>query len=195
MNIKKKPLLLGIILFVIMAILYINVSNISLLILKINKIPYTDDAFLEAIELNEEKKVSLFINAGIDVSANNNEPILTASMQTENADTIKKLIDKGANVNAFSPDGHTPLMYSIMADDRQNVKVLIENGADIELTNSDGMTALIFASWFGREEICRILMDSGAVLSKTDDLGKTALDYSKEKNYNRIEAMLEEYPK
>lgn len=58
-------------------------------------------------------------------------------------DVIEILLEKGADVNAATDDGMTPLHYLANSDDlnQSAALMLLENGADAHIVNGDGKTA------------------------------------------------------
>ena len=59
-------------------------------------------------------------------------------------DTMRLLLDKGADVNAKSAAGATALMWA--AADPAKVKLLVERGADVKAVSESGRTALLLAA-------------------------------------------------
>ena len=55
---------------------------------------------------------------------------------------IQEYISQGADVNAMTSDGYTPLMYAAMFNTAEAVRLLIENGADVNAKNFQRQTAL-----------------------------------------------------
>ncbi|MCB1143104.1 MAG: ankyrin repeat domain-containing protein [Leptospiraceae bacterium] len=70
---------------------------------------------------------------------------------------VKLLIDRGANVNATTPDGHTALMYASYNRYPEIVKVLIEHGANVNAKSIQGHTALSEIDDSHKEEIILLL--------------------------------------
>ena len=60
------------------------------------------------------------------------------------------LLGHGADINARSPNGTTPLMMAARYGAMDTVPVLLNAGADTTLTNEQGLTALDFAKRSGR---------------------------------------------
>ena len=58
---------------------------------------------------------------------------------------VHRLIDSGANVNAETYEGVTPLMYASQGGYNSIVKLLIDKGASVDGSASNGYTALISA--------------------------------------------------
>jgi hypothetical protein len=63
------------------------------------------------------------------------------------------LLDKGAAVDAPSPNETTPIMMAIRAGNIQLVRLLLDRGADIRLRNQQGYSAIDAAELFNQEEI------------------------------------------
>jgi ankyrin repeat protein len=63
------------------------------------------------------------------------------------------LLDKGAAVDAPSPNGTTPIMMAIRAGNIQLVKLLLDRGADIRIRNQQDYSAIDIAELFNQEEI------------------------------------------
>jgi len=59
-------------------------------------------------------------------------------------DTVRALLEKGANVNAKGKDGMTALMNAASADYRDIVHSLLEKGADVNAKDNDGWTPLFW---------------------------------------------------
>ena len=74
-------------------------------------------------------------------------------------DTIKYLIEQGANINAKNDLGCTALMSAAAYKSNFNVvRYLVEQGADIHIKNRFGHTALIFAVRYSHPNIVEYLM-------------------------------------
>lgn len=92
-----------------------------------------------------------------------------------NVSTARALITQGANVNARSDLGDTPLIRATRSGHIQVMKVLLDKGADINAQDDRGMTALMWAAHMGDPEMTRILIAKGAKLNIKDNSGFTAL--------------------
>ena len=74
---------------------------------------------------------------------------------------IKKLLDKGADVNAKDKDGETALMAAALRGHTEIVQFLLNKGADVNAKRNDGTTALMAAAREGHTETVRILKQAG----------------------------------
>ena len=61
------------------------------------------------------------------------------------------LLSQGADVNARSPNGTTPLMMAARYGASENVAILLKAGADVALKNEQELTAVDFAKKAGRD--------------------------------------------
>src|SRR5262249_36252809 len=89
------------------------------------------------------------------------------------ANSVRVLLDHGADVNAFDPTGRTPLMYAAVSDliPLDVVKLMIERGADMNATDRHrnsgdaGLTVLDIAKFHGNTPIVDFLTKAGAKTS------------------------------
>jgi len=75
---------------------------------------------------------------------------------------VSELVSKGADVNAKSRYGLTPLQCAVWNNHIQLVKLLIEKGADVNEKLDNGETALSIAKSKNRREIEQLLIQAGA---------------------------------
>ena len=107
-------------------------------------------------------------------------------------DKVKKLIDKGANVNAKNEYGWTPLHIAAWKGHPKVVKLLIKAGAKVNATKDDGWTPLHLAARWGNTEISKLLIDKGANVNATNDDGDTPLHYAAKYGHIEIVEILEQ---
>ena len=79
-------------------------------------------------------------------------------LKEEISQTVKFLIDHGADVNAKTTQGFTALIYASRDGFLKTVEHLITNGAEVDAQTSIGYTALMvsFELYFLRKLICII---------------------------------------
>jgi len=76
-------------------------------------------------------------------------------------DTMRALLDHGANLNARSAAGATALMWA--AADPAKVRLLVDRGADVKTASESGRTALMLAAMSDQSaETVRLLLARGA---------------------------------
>ena len=77
-------------------------------------------------------------------------------------DIVKLLMEHGADLNAQSSSGNTPLHYACCGGYEDVVVTLLDAGASIEETNENGHTPLMEAASAGHVGVAKILLDRGA---------------------------------
>jgi excisionase family DNA binding protein len=88
---------------------------------------------------------------------------------------VNALISRGADVNARTEDGWTPLMLATIKGYAEVARALLKQGADVNARNKKGWTALMFAVSMGDLETMRVLLEGNAEIDVRDNDGKTAL--------------------
>lgn len=94
-------------------------------------------------------------------------------------ETVRLLIDLGADINQETPLG-TPLMKAATnAWNSEVVAILLEAGADVNQEDQNGRTALFYAEAYGNSDISMQLIAAGADVYHTDVNGKTYIEAEK----------------
>lgn len=65
---------------------------------------------------------------------------LHAAAERGNAEYIKILLERGADINIQNEEGYTPLMKAIYRENPETVKLLLDNGADVNIKTNNGET-------------------------------------------------------
>jgi hypothetical protein len=89
--------------------------------------------------------------------------------------TARALLDHGANVNAATPRGITPLALACLGGKRELVSLLLERGAEVDARAKRGETALMVASVAGHNPIVTLLLEHGADPTLQSEDGITAV--------------------
>ena len=93
-------------------------------------------------------------------------------------ESVKLLLDRGADIHAKSDGGDTPLYYAAGEDNLETAHLLLERGADIHAKNKNGDTPLHFAAYYDALETARLLLDRGADIHAKANDGDTPLYYA-----------------
>ena len=103
----------------------------------------------------------------------------TAMCPARHLEMITVLLRAGADANAPSRSGSTPLMGGVMYHNVAGVEALLEGAKDtIDLDRGFGInnaTALGFAAYGGTPELCELLIKTGANRTQINDHGGTKL--------------------
>jgi ankyrin repeat protein len=84
-------------------------------------------------------------------------------------DTMKALLEAGADVNAAGSDGMTALMWA--TGDLTKVRLLVERGANVNAIAQNGTTALVAAAQRGAADVVQYLLGHEADPMATGDEG------------------------
>ena len=93
-------------------------------------------------------------------------------------DGVRDALDAGADVEARSLLGRTPLMFAAGANrNPEVVQALLDAGADVEARNEYGWTPLMFAAEYNENpEVVQALLDAGADATAKNGEKETAWD-------------------
>jgi ankyrin repeat protein len=128
--------------------LLLNTKGIDLE-LKINN---GDNALMIAAHKANKEAVAALLARKVEV----NRPGWTAlhyAAYAGSEDIVRMLLDKGAALDARSPNNTTPIMMAAWGGHIMTVKLLLDQGADATLKNDVNMTAMDFARSVGRTDI------------------------------------------
>jgi ankyrin repeat protein len=140
-----------------------------------------------------------------------NDPAPEGSGRMSSLDLVKKLVAKGANVNArmtkranltntrLNEVGATPFMLAAQTADAELMKALVALGADPLLKNADNSTPLMVAAGLATRspgedagtdsevvEACQVALDLGNDINAVDNNGETAMHAAAYKNLPKV---------
>lgn len=115
-----------------------------------------------------------------DMTFENGELLLRIAVkESPNADTIRALLDMGANVNMELRDGRTALTAAADGRPLDVVKTLLDAGANVNTKNRNtGWTVLMFALKEADPDVVRLLLNSGADVAAENSDGQTPLAFA-----------------
>lgn len=114
-----------------------------------------------------------------------------------NVETVKLLVERGADINAQNSGGNTPLMLAIIKKRQDIVVFLINKNANINTLNNQKWNALSMAAHSGNTEAAKLLLEKGidATIKDTTIHQRTAQEIAKNKGYFVIADMIAEHLK
>jgi ankyrin repeat protein len=83
-------------------------------------------------------------------------------------ETVKFLVEKGANVNVRDQINSTPLLWAAGFGKPETVAFLLAKGADVKASDDNGWTPLIWAAGLGQPQTVDVLVKAGADLKAAD---------------------------
>ena len=93
-------------------------------------------------------------------------------------ETVRLLVDRGAEVNAPDYSHSTPLHLASLQGFLEAVQILIKHGADVNPQNETNLTPLHWASLMGDVQIVQLLIDRGADVTAKDWNDQTPLHFA-----------------
>jgi hypothetical protein len=134
------------------------------------------------------EKFRLLVEAGADVEALRNDGVtgLHNACAGWEVKAAEEWLRAGANVNARTPEGATPLMLAVGSGDI--VRMLLAAGAEVNAVDRDGHSALVHAIFesHGRGWLMvPVLLQAGVKVDFKDREGLTPLDHAR-RVMNRI---------
>jgi len=109
----------------------------------------------------------------VDLHGQDGETALGFAASAGTLHTLKLLLEKGADVNATTETGLTPLM--MVSDDRQKIRELLKGGAKLDAVDRNGRSAIFFAVLNFQTNKLSILLEAGASPRLRDTRGDTPI--------------------
>ena len=91
---------------------------------------------------------------------------------------LQFLVSHGADVNARTKYGNTPLDYAIFENKIEFVQFLLSHGVDVNAKDDCGGTPLHCAAWSSNVEIVKLLISKGADVKAIMEDGDTPIHYA-----------------
>ncbi len=101
-------------------------------------------------------------------------------------EVVEFLLQRGANIEARTERGVTPLYIAVKDSQKEIVELLLQHGANIEAKEEDGFTPLHIAAKDGQKEIVELLLQCGANIEARSEGGVTPLYIAAKNGYKEV---------
>ncbi|MBK9391474.1 MAG: ankyrin repeat domain-containing protein [Bacteroidetes bacterium] len=103
---------------------------------------------------------------------------------------IERLIKKGANINSYTEEGVTPLIFAVSNNKPEAVKTLLKHSPRLDEFTTRWETALMIAVKNNYNIIAEALLRAGAEVDFADNLGASPLHYAALYGYTEMADLL-----
>jgi ankyrin repeat protein len=132
-------------------------------------------SFSSANPLSVSRLAALTLGLASSLLASEFDSSLIEGAKRGDETAVTDWLAKGANPNAASPTGETPLHWAAQRDDLKLAEQLVKAGAEAKATNRYGIAPLILASTQGSAPMVELLLKAGAEVNASTPDGRTPL--------------------
>jgi hypothetical protein len=98
-----------------------------------------------------------------NIANNLGERALYDALRTKQTDCLRLLLKHGADVNAPTADGTSPLMLAVQQNHEESLNILLDHGdCDVDYTDDEGLSALSGAIFDENWHFAKTLLERGA---------------------------------
>ena len=122
--------------------------------------------------------VRLLANKDVDIASVNKkqQTALDLAAGKGHVDTIRVLLELGAEVDHRDQFGFTPLLHATYCGHQASISILMDNGADVKAVSLDGRNAVDLALSKGQKAIASLILDKQPhFLNDKDSEGQLAI--------------------
>ncbi len=162
--------------------------------LKDLSVDYTPQAFIQHAQQGDMQAVKLFVAAGMDPNAKDDDgnTALMAATAENRTEIIKVLLKAKANVNEKNVGGGTALSLAAARGKADTVQLLLDQGAGAPVINE----AFVTAAKNARTDVLRALLEKGVKLNEVgseallEAAGSTVVDVSDQDRNDTVSFLL-----
>jgi ankyrin repeat protein len=133
---------------------------------------------LQAAESGDTAEVLSLIREGAGVNAGGptygNTALIDAAARGY-SETVRALLEKGAEVDGHDNAGRTALMEAAFGGYTDTARLLLEKGANVNAMDDEGWSPLFFAAFSRRSDTARFLLEQGADVNAKNKYDDCAL--------------------
>ncbi|KAL2085395.1 hypothetical protein ACEWY4_018715 [Coilia grayii] len=126
----------------------------------------------------------------VSMSFKDNNSLLHYAVAGGDAESVRSVLGLGAQVNAQSRRGYTPLIVAVLHRLHEICTLLVQHGADATLGDEGAWTPLHFAAQNGDERAARLLLEHGAIADAADEDGWTPLHLAAQNGHEGVARVL-----
>ena len=154
-----------------------------------------DIPILDAVSEGNVDVVKMYLADGLDLNLKyeqwNSTTLLHRAVAADQEETVKLLIDNGADINAKDINSNAPLSLTGIHGNVSVADLLVSGGADLNYKGFGGWTSLHIAAFEGHMHLVNYLVSRrGADVEIKDDGGTTALHCAALKGHDNIIKLL-----
>jgi hypothetical protein len=123
-------------------------------------------------------------------NGNTTDESIFLAVRIDDLSRVRRLLERGANVNAVDDNGRTLLHVAVEYAHRDIVALLIRSGANVDAVDNYGWTPLHVAVEYAHRDIVALLLRSGANVDAVDNNGWTPLHWAAHDGHRDIVALL-----
>ncbi|MBF8246369.1 MAG: ankyrin repeat domain-containing protein, partial [Rickettsia sp.] len=145
---------------------------------------------LQNFKFNFSNNIANAAKKAVIVTTSSQKRILHYAAEYDSVELAEFMLDHGAEINAQSSLGLTPLAMAALNNKLATGELLLKKHANVNLEDSNDQTPLHAATWLNYAQFVNLLINYGANLNAKDKEGETALHYAIVKNYVDIANIL-----
>ncbi|KAH9514768.1 hypothetical protein Btru_023603, partial [Bulinus truncatus] len=112
--------------------------------------------------------------------------VFLAACSSGDKEEVKKLLQRGADINTANVDGLTALHQACIDDNIEMVEFLVEQGADVDVCDNEGWTPLHATASCAFTEIARYLIKHGANVAAVNNDGDLPSDIAENEEMEKL---------
>ena len=149
---------------------------------KVNEIDNRgENALVKAHRLGKQAAIDILAKQNINMNVKDEKGTPALMLAYMQAESVKQMLDLGANPNIRDAKGNTALMKATYPVQFESIKYLLEAGANPNLINIDGKTPLMIQ--YSDAKAVELLIKHGAEVNAQDLSGNTPLYFTIIFNY------------